>query len=255
LVFFLLLGKKKKTKTEPFYRQSWFTLSAVAAVAALVVLAVWLVFLKTPGADALYAQAQPLVDAPELKDRKRARDGPIEAFLRYYADDPRAAEVARWRDQIDTEVGDAQMKNRKRLGMAADGDAEKTAFDALDDEDAGKLDDARKRWLELSKLKAENAKEQRMWGLVADKYLQGLKSVDELGRNLLKKVNEEKTFAKKIEGETKEEQLALAAWRDEETEPAKARRQWDELKEQTKNQPELRRWHLLAARKLRDLPK
>src|SRR5439155_13070046 len=153
------------------------------------------------------------------------------------------------------EVGDTQMKNRKRLGMAADGDAEKAAFDALDDEGAGKLDDARKRWLELSKLKAENAKEQRMWGLVADKYLQGLKSVDELGRNLLKKINEEKTFAKKIEGETKEEQQALAAWRDEETEPAKARRQWDELKEQTKNQPELRRWHLLAARKLRDLPK
>ena len=79
--------------------------------------------------------------------------------------------------------------------------------------------------------------------------------MDDLSRDLLKKINEEKTFAKKIEGETKEEQQALAAWRAEESDSSKARRQWDELKEQTKNQPELRRWHLLAARKLRDLPK
>jgi len=248
-----LLGKKKKTKAVPFYRRAWFTVSAVAGVAALLITLVWLIFIRVPDADSLYAQAQRMVDAPELRDRRMARNGPIETFLRHYTDDPRAIEMARWRDQIDTDVCDTQMRNRRRLSVPADGDAEKAAFDALDDEDAGKLDEAKKRWQDLAKLKSESAKEQRAWGLVGEKYLQGLKTVDDLGRDLLKKINEEKTFAKKIEGDSKEEQLALAAWRAEEDDAAKARRQWDDLKELTKSQPEMRRWYLLAARKTREL--
>src|SRR5262249_17264649 len=164
---------------------AWFTVSAVAGVAALLITLVWLIFIRVPNADSLYAQAQRLVDAPELKDRRMARNGPIETFLRHYADDPRAVEMARWRDQIDTDVCDTQMRNRRRLSVPADGDAEKAAFDALDDEDAGKLDEAKKRWQDLTKLKSEGAKEQRAWGLVGEKYLQGLKAVDDLGRDLL----------------------------------------------------------------------
>ena len=165
-----LLGKKKKTKTEPFYRKNWFTVTALVGVAAALVLAVWFIFLKAPAADGVYAQAEPLMRSAELKDHKEARNGPIEDFLTYHADHSKAAQVARWRDQVDTEVGEHQMKNR-RGRFAPDGDAEKTAFDALEDEDIGKLDEAKKRWQDLLKYKSETAKEKRMWALLGEKYL------------------------------------------------------------------------------------
>ena len=56
-----LLGKKKKTKTEPFYRKNWFTVTALVGVAAALVLAVWFIFLKAPAADGVYAQAERLM--------------------------------------------------------------------------------------------------------------------------------------------------------------------------------------------------
>ncbi len=248
-----LLGKKKKSKAQPFYRQNWFTVAALLGMTALIALGIWFLFIKAPDAEGLYAQAQRLMQAQEWKDRKEAQ-GPIEDFLRYYPDHAKANEVLRWRDQLEAEIGDYQLKNRRRLGLPAEGDAEKAAFAALKDEEDGKLEDAKQRWQELAKQKTEAAKEQRTWGLVADKYLQELKGVEELNRKLQKMINEEKTFEnKRYEGETKEEQLALKALREEESDPAKARLNWEDLKKQAESQPELRRWYLVAASRMRKL--
>lgn len=250
-----LLGKKRKVKAEAFYRKGWFTIVSVAVVAATLVLAIWFFFLKAPSAENLYALGAKLMQSNELKDRKEARSGPIEDFLRHYPDHPQAETVARWRDQVDAEVCEYQMKNR-RGRFTPDGDAEKIAFAALDEEDAGRLDEAKKNWQYLLKYKSETDKEQRVWGFVGEKYLKELEAVDSLRRELQKKINEEKTFDKKHEGESRQEKTALAALRDEAQDGLpKARQRWDDLRESTKNQPEQRRWHLLAARKLRELPK
>jgi len=253
-----LLGKKKKIKSEPFYRQNWFTITALAGLAGLIGLAIWFLFIKAPDADGLYASAQRLMKSTEFDDRKQARRGPIEDFFRYHPDHSKAAEMARWRDQVDAEICDYHLKKRHagKPGGAwiADSDMEKTAFDALDDEELGKLSEARKRWQELLSLKDERTPERRQWGLLGEKYLRELDAVDELGRQLQRKINEERTFEKKAESDNKEEALALSALRDETgDERDKARSQWDELKEQAGRQPELRRWYLLAAKKSRDL--
>ncbi len=248
-----LLGKKKKTKTEPFYRKNWFTVTALVSVGALLVVAIWFFFLKAPAAEGLYAQADRLMQSNELQDRKVARNGPIEDFLRFHPDHPKAVAMVRWRDQVDIETSEYWIKNGRK--SQTPDDAEKTAFEAVDDENAGKLDDAKKRWQELLKYKSETVKEKRMWALLGAKYLGELKAVDDLGRDVLKKINEERAFDKKHDGDTKEEKLALNAMRDEVNERiAKARTQWRELRDSTKQQPEMRRWFLLAARKVRDLP-
>lgn len=249
-----LLGKKKKIKSEPFYRRNWFTVTALAGIAALLSLAVWFFLIKAPDADRLYADAQRLMQSTELDDHKQARRGPIEDFFRYHADHPKAADMARWRDQVDAEVCDFHVKKRHGGKWTPDSDMERTAFEALDDEELGKLAEARKRWQDLLPLKNESIKERRQWGLLGEKYLRELDAVDELGRQLLRKINEEKTFDKKHESDNKEEQLALAALRHEiGDEPQKAKTHWDELKEEAKRHPELRRWYLLAASKSREL--
>ncbi len=248
-----LLGKKKKARSEPFYRKNWFTVAALACFAALVAFAIWFLFIKPPDADGLYAEAQRLMQSAELDDHKAARKGPIDDFLRHHAGHAKAATMVRWRDQVDAEVCEFHLK-RRHGAWKAETDAEQTAFDALDDETDGRLAEARKRWQELAKLKTDNDTEQRPWGLLAEQRLRELSAVDDLGRDLLRKINEEKTFQKKHEGGSPEEGLALAAWRAETAdEPDKARSQWNELKDQAGRQPELRRWYLLAARKTREL--
>jgi serine/threonine-protein kinase len=251
-----LLGKKKHTTAVPFYRRNWFTLTALGGIAVALLVGGWLAFFKAPDADRLYADVQRLMQSSELDDHKAARSGPIESFLRHHADHPKAAEMARWRDQVDAEVCDHQLHNRRRRGMKADSNAEQTAYDALDDEDAGKLPEAVKRWQELSKYKDQAAQDQRVWGLVADRYLQELKGVDDLHRALTRKLGDEKSSDKKHTGDTKEEQLALAALRDETYDKTgQARTHWQDLKQLAERRPELRRWYLLAAYKARETPK
>jgi hypothetical protein len=250
-----LLGKKKKTKSEPFYRKNWFTIAALAGIGGLLALAIWFLFIKAPGPDALYAEAQGLMTsaASEPRNYQRAADGPLAEFLRLYPDHQHASRMTAWRDTAEAEWCDYQMKNRYRSSFPAAEETEKTAFAALEDEKDGKLDDARNRWKELAKLKTEAMKEQRQWGLLGEKYLRELDSIDVLSKQLLRKINEERTFEKKAEGDSKEEQLALSALRDEAEDQRKAKSQWDELKEQAERKPELRRWYLLAAKKSREL--
>jgi len=247
-----LLGKKKKVKAEPFYRKTWFTLSAVGGVLALFGAVVYWVFFKAPDPDSLYAEAAKLMKAGTLDDFKTARQGPIAQFVRHHAGHSKAPEMERWRDQTDVEILDHQTKRRHGMQFAPDGATEKSVFEGIDDEQAGKLGDASQRWRDLVKLKSDP--QQRAWGLLAERYLAELKAVDELAIKLRAKINQEKTFEKRIDGETKEESLALEALRAEDGEDAeKATALWNELKEHAGRQPETRRWYLLAARKTRDM--
>jgi serine/threonine-protein kinase len=246
-----LLGKKKKVKSEPFYRKTWFTLSAVACVAALFAGVVYLAFFKAPDAEALYAEAAKRIEGGTLEDFKAARE-PISQFLGHYGDHSKAPEVERWRDQAEVEILEHQTKRRYGMQFAPDGAVETSVFEGIDEEQAGKLADAAQRWRDLIKLKSDP--EQRPWGLLAERYLGELKAVDELAIKLQAKINQEKTFEKRIEGDTKEESLALEAMRQEEAEDLdKAGALWNELKEHAVRQPELRRWYLMAARKTRDV--
>ncbi len=93
----VLLGKKKKRKTQPFYTENWFTLSALAGVALAAILFIYFTFLKAPGADELYLRADRLMLSTKPDDHKAARE-PVNLFLFYYPNEVRAAKVKGWRE-------------------------------------------------------------------------------------------------------------------------------------------------------------
>src|SRR5262245_20999489 len=53
----VMLGKKKKPKSTPFYAQGWFTILMLSMIAILAVVGFYWVFLRTESAEALFAQA------------------------------------------------------------------------------------------------------------------------------------------------------------------------------------------------------
>lgn len=248
-----MVGKKpKKKKKPPFYTQSWFTLSAVGLMAATIVFLVWFIFIKAPSAEKLVAQMESLVKSDEGK--REARDSVIPEFLKTYPDHPLKSKVLDWRDKIDLETTERQTMNRRKNAIPPDEGGEKTVREAIDNEEAGKLEEANKRWKEILPLKKSDDKEQRGYGLLAEKYLKEYDAVDSLSKDLRRKLAEEQALGKKAKGDTEAEQIALDATRGEmEEKYEKAKVHWDDLKKYSDDKTDLRRWWLLASKKVREL--
>ncbi len=244
-----LLGKKKKKpKVVPFYRKGWFTLLAVTAVLAGLGYGFYAIFLQVPSPETFMEHAQAQLKAADFNERKEGRET-IAEFFRHYPNDSRAPAMQQWADDYDRAETERQMHNR-RARFKADGPAETLAREALDDEDLGKLSAAAQAWEDLVKLAAKTT-DDRPWGLVAKKYLAELRGVDEAFQELQKKVEDEKASGKKNVPETRAERLALDAVRKEQR--SQALTAWNDLKTQVKDDPENRRWYLLAAQKHREL--
>lgn len=264
----ILLGKKKRQE-EPaaFYTKGWFTISALLLIAILALASVYFAFLRTPGADALYARADRLMRSESADDRKSAREGPIADFLRYYPQHEKVTLVQGLADQYDFELLDAQMhRRRKKMAVGGkDATEEQAARDTLDEEDIGKLPDALKHWTELSKKKGNADPEIHAWGLVGERYAKKLQEVKDRYLQLRLKIETERTTEKKTAGDSEFETLALDAVRaeiaaertktPEDPEPflVRARNQWDELKKAGEVKDELRSWYLLGAWRGREI--
>jgi len=173
----------------------------------------------------------------------------IDEFLVHYPDHAKAATMRKWADQYDLEETDRAMHNR-RAHFNAKG-AESLARDALDSEDLGKLSDAAQIWQELAKYEKKTG-EDHGWGLVGKKYWDELKEVQKIYPMLKRKVLEEAKSGKPYQADTKAEGMALDAIRKED-QPNQAIIAWNDLKAHVKDDPENRRWYLLAAQKAREL--
>jgi eukaryotic-like serine/threonine-protein kinase len=250
-----LLGKKKKKKKDaPFYTKGWFTVTAVAVVAFLLGAIVYAVFIMPPSAKSLYDAAVKGMKAETAAERLQARKDYIVPFLEYYPDDPRADEIRKLDDQFALEYTETTLHNRR--SRATDDKTEETAREALDYEDKGRVADAAKRWTELAGLKQEKDFEKRGWGLLADKSLRTIRSLDDFHAGLLKQAQLEKIGeAKKLEGENEYQKLALQAARNEVAgRIPQAQAAWDDLKkEAAKVGLDQRGWYLLATKRGRDL--
>jgi serine/threonine-protein kinase len=255
-----MLGKKKKKKKKPFYTKGWFTLTAVACLLIVFATFVYFVFIRAPSADSLYAQAKALTDGGTTDDdHKRARREPITDFLAYYPNDPRAPEVQALADKVDLELAEKQMLTRRERGIGVylnleERKAEDKARLALDNEDIGALDKAAQYWTELLPYKNDKAHpEQRPWGLIAEKYLRDLQFAESTPQRLHTLLQSEKIMKTK-EGNGDDEKLALQAMREENAENWKdALDTWTMLKNKTTADAKTRQWHLLAAKKVREL--
>jgi hypothetical protein len=93
--------------------------------------------------------------------------------------------------------------------------------------------------------------EDHAWGLVAKKYLEELRAVQTSYRDLRRKVELEKKAGEPYKTDDKYERLALDAVRKEQQ--GQALTAWNDLKTLVKDDPDNRRWYLLAAQKHREL--
>ncbi len=259
----MMLGKKKKKKkTQPFYTKGWFTILGLAVLAVASLTGIYFAFIRAPSAESLYAQAERLMKSDSEEDRKAAREGPLASFLASYPEHEKAKKIQEWADQVDCEIAEKQMIIRRSRGInVASSDEERKAEDkarlALDNEDIGKLDVAAQYWQELLRYKTDKEHpDQRPWGLIAEKYLKGLQDADKLDNTLRDVLQSEKILGKEHKSDDDYEKMALRALRDEHAgEWNDARDSWDLLKNRTADAPELRRWHLLAVKRLRELKK
>jgi serine/threonine protein kinase len=259
----VMLGKKKKKKETPFYAKGWFTIAALSLIALASMTGIYFVFLRTPGAESLYSQAETLLKT----DKQAAREGPVASFLQSYPKHEKAPQVQAWADQYDFEMRDRQMHNRRdsRLRLNVEEEEEKLALAALDEEDKGKLDAAAKHWKELSAKKGNADANLHAWGLVGERYERELQKVEERYTDLRKRVLLER--ASKIEAKASDdlEKSALDSVRDEiageradTPENAKehftlAKERWDVLQKSAEAPAERRPWYLLAAKRKYEL--
>lgn len=271
-----LAGKKKKKKEAAFYTKGWFTILALLFLSFLACGGVYFVFFRAPNAESLYQEADALMKAGSEADRKAAREGPIRDFLTYHPTHEKATQVQSWANQYDFDLRDRQMHNRRDRKFAVTGNdakEEQLARDALDAEDIGKLKDAAKLWEELAKKKGNADPDLHAWGLVGERYAKALTEIDTLYAQLKARKDDK--------GSDELETLALAATRaeylrdkalddaeqakkmeDDEREKmareeagkqlAEASRKWEDLR-RAANNPERRRWYLLAAKRMQEL--
>ncbi len=241
----ILLGKKKKkSKVVPFYRKGWFTVAAIAGLMTIVGSLFYVVVLKVPSPETYLERARTLLKATDFKERKEGRET-IDEFMLHYPDDPLAGVMRNLADQYDLVETEKQLHNRRQAKFRPDGDGEDLARQALDDEDLGKLAEARRLWQQLAKFEVKKG-DDHAWGLVAKKYLAELQAVADLGKTL----EVARVSNKKNAGESAEERLALEAVRQEQ--PSQALSAWNDLKTRTRDNPDKRLWYLLAAQKYRE---
>ncbi len=218
----VMLGKKKKAKTTPFYAKGWFTILALTMVAVLVAVGVYFAFVRVPDAEALYSSAETTLRS----DKAKAREGPIADFLRYYPGHAKSGQVKAWADQIDFELLEKQMYIRRNGALKLPPTAEEITFNkALDFEKEGKLPEAAALWEELSAKKGNADAESHVWGVLGERYAKDHRDADALLARL--KI---KAVAKDAKGEDKFEQASLEALQSENDQQfAQAKNRWDDL--------------------------
>jgi serine/threonine-protein kinase len=260
-----MLGKKKKRKkAAPFYRRGWFTILALAVLvvgfAAIMLtifssVGIYLGFLRPPSAENLYAQAEELMKSENDDDHKAARDGPITDFLSHYPAHEKTRQVQAWADQVDSEILERQMLNRRNAKFAPEKGPEETFRLALDNEDLGKLDEAGRHWGELVRYKTDREHpEERPWGLIGEKHVKELREVERTRDQLKALLRSEKILGTQEKGASEFEEQALQALRLEAAgNDADARAAWQDLRKLTESRPEQRVLYLLAVKRSFDL--
>ena len=248
-------GKHRvKRRTKRIYERTWFQATAIVTILFVVGGIVYLA-IQPPSADKLFAKAQRLMTSSDPDERREAREDPIEKYLHYYPnrDDEQAKQVRSWADQVDLDQRERQLRNRMRMKMTPDGEAETAAQGAVRMEETGDLKSAADRWQKLLRFKdAEDANE-RAWFLLADKRLRELNSVAETEQGLRKRVDDIRHFRTQPAAQESERQVELAVRAELFGDLGLALDSWEKLKEKYQADPDARPRVLLASKKVYEL--
>jgi serine/threonine-protein kinase len=264
-------GRKRRRKRELFYQKGWFVIAGLIALFGALAFTLFLLFGPEPP-EKLYERAAMLMNSSDHEDHQKAADGPIKQFLGRFPEQSgdQADKMRRWAEDVPIEkCEDLIALYVKKKGAAfkfeAQSETEAQAFKAVDEEEEGKLAEARARWKDIEKVHGKD-----MWGLTAGRRLTMLDRVDKQEAEWQKKLElirsgrreeelpnlEKKTFRAyraehllDIQGKPPVADLPLAR-KVYENVKAEAR---SEMKAKENAAPDVRFWYLVAARKTREL--
>jgi eukaryotic-like serine/threonine-protein kinase len=244
-----------KRRTKRIYERTWFQAVAIAAILFAVAAVVYLA-LQPPGADKLFAKAQRMMASSDPDERRLAREDPIGKYLLYYPgrDDDQAKQIRSWADEVDLDQRERQLRNRMRMKMSPDGEAETAAQGATHLEETGDLKPAAQRWDKLLRFKDAQDPGERAWALLAEKRLQEFKEVAEREGALQRRVQDIRQFHQKpTPTNDSDVQIELAIRAEQFGDLALALDLWEKLKEKYRVDSDVRPRFLLASKKVYEL--
>jgi tRNA A-37 threonylcarbamoyl transferase component Bud32 len=244
-----LLHKKKRKV--PFYRKTWFMVVGLIGMAVLAGYVFYTIVIKAPAAESLLRDIDVAMksDETEVREGMLKSDSALANFLHYHPDHARVPEVRQWRDDVLAAQCERQMYNRRRNKWKEE-EGEKLARLALDDEDLGRLKEARKHWEELTAYKDKPDDGDRAWGLVALKFLRLHDDAKKLENELLLRSRSKQA----IEKEPEPEQLVIQALRSEDKQKnGEALEWWEKTKKVVDAESRQRTYYLIAADHVREL--
>lgn len=250
----LLRKKKKRKKVTPVYEKGWFVLLMLFLVLGGIGTGIYFVFLRAPSLESLHQTTAVYMKEVDFDKAGEALAGPIAQFDRYYAasDNPLAKEMTQWKDEALCLRRERQMHNRRK-NFSPENDVEKTARLALDEEEAGRITDARDLWKKVASRVNDENLDMHAWGLVGAKNVLQINSILQDLQTLKDKIHADPLD--EFKGNEGPQELAVKALRAEIKKENKqqASDAWEQLQKLTENEFSNRPWYLMATYKLREL--
>jgi serine/threonine-protein kinase len=257
-----LLGKRRKKKRKKkgvsFYQQIWFKAAVLSVVLVAMGYLFFGVLLAKPSPEKLYAQAKKLMASGEHDDQVEARAGPIADFLKYYSDrdDAQARKMQAWADQVDVAELERRLAFWIRRQAQITNDAERTARNAVKQENEGYVAEARKSWESLLEYLEEKKPTKRSWGLLAQKRLNDLSNVENRDKEFKTRLQQIHEQAQVYKPErTAPGEAFLAFYYEKFGDSWLARERWEKLRLKYKDDSSNRSWFVLAAAHLLKKPR
>jgi tRNA A-37 threonylcarbamoyl transferase component Bud32 len=244
-------GGRRKKATKPFYERAWFQALGLLGLLAGVGTILYIAF-RPPSAEILFQRAQSLVKSDNLLEARKA----IKDYLRSYGgeDNAQTAQIRRWADEIDTEQAWRSLKVRMKLGFEPDGEGERTARDALKDEEEGNLEAARDYWQAIREPE-EGDDTKRGWWLLAKKRAkdiqEAMKEETTLGNRIKGAVDTDRVYKPEDPNELQAAEALMLETHFEDY--AAAHDRWVKLKPKTDESGMPDKLALLATQKIKEL--
>jgi serine/threonine-protein kinase len=253
-------GKKKKKASTPFYQHGWFVGLGIALLLVAVGLTLYIV-LQPPSPEALYQRTLTLMKSDNPEDWQKAYDGPIKEYLQMYSSrqGKETEQMRDWRARVDIYNSELLLvnylrKKAKKIDLPTQNDAEKAAFKATDAEKKGDMEEAEKLWSAIKKDYSEGSGYSQ-WGRLADWRLSQMQEATALEKSWQPLFDRIDRLGEEPSRMSPEEEAAFTAerflrfkdfWR--------ARKRYEDLRDKLEDEvvqrPHLRKFVLLAARKV-----
>jgi predicted Ser/Thr protein kinase len=249
------LTKRYKKKTRSLGERTWFQVTA-ASLLLLVVAAVIYVATRPPSAQSLFRKAMTLMESSDRDNWLAARDGPIRDFHRYYAglQTPESMKIQAWSDQIDLDQTERQLRNRMRMKMTAEDNAERLAQTATRSEQAGELSLAAESWGKIGQQPESKEPAGHGWQLLADRRLADLRECDRQEGLLKARLDQSRRRDGPAPPGRDPDREAYRAIRAEQFGDASmALSSWQKIKGTTDESSPDRVWYLLSLKKINEM--